>query len=128
MPAGPEVTPRCRVAIVSLGHSQIGINPLSLCNLAAVLGVAKTTYSETYKHAIKNTAARWLVEMEATSASVSAQVAIESASGRSSEDADVFFKGIDAELDSLYTVPEKDEDLKRGAHRMLQLTSCMKIY
>ena len=95
MTAGPEVTPRRRAAIVSLHHPQIGINPLSLRNLTAVLGVPKSTCSDIYRHAIKNAAAKRLVETEAASANVPARAADESASGRGSKDADVFLKGID---------------------------------
>lgn len=128
MTAGPEVTPRCRAAIVSLHHPQIGINLLSFRDLTAVLGVPKSICSDIYKHAIKNAAAKRLVETEAASASVPARTADESASGSGSEDADVFLKGIDTQLDSVYTVPGEAGDLKEDAHGMLQFVSYMKIH
>ena len=92
------------------------------------MGVPKSTCSDIYRHAIKNAAAKRLVQTEAASASVPARAANESAGGRGSKDADVFLKGIDAELDSLCTVPEEAGDLEEDMLGMLQFIAYMTIY
>ena len=89
---GFEITPRRRAAIVALHHPQLGVNPLSLRKITEILEVPKSTCAHIYKHALKNAAAKRLV----------VELARE---GRDTE-CDAFLAGIDAQLNSLYAVPE----------------------
>jgi predicted XRE-type DNA-binding protein len=87
-----EITPRRRAAIVALHYPQLGLNPLSLRKITEFLEVPKSICAHIYKHAFKNAAAQQLVvELERE--------------GRDTE-CDAFLARIDAQLNSLYAVPE----------------------
>jgi predicted XRE-type DNA-binding protein len=90
---GLEITLHRRTAIVALHHAQLGVNTLSLKKITEMLEVPKSTCTHIYKHAFTNAAAKWLV------------VQLER-EGRDTTECDAFLAGIDAQLNSLYAVPE----------------------
>ena len=91
--AAPEITPRRRALLVTLQHGipQIGVAPVSLRTIQSMLGVPKSTYSNIYKHALKNATLNRHSERDCARTSA--------------EDADVFLAGIQAQLDEIYTDP-----------------------
>ena len=89
IPAGPEITPRRCAAIVALHHPLLGVNSLSLRMITAILEVSQSTCVHIYKHALNNAAEKRLVQTEATSTRLAAELERE---GRDTE-CDTFWQG-----------------------------------